>query len=44
MPHKILVKIIGVMNVHILGYINAMILWMIVFEYNTLLKVKSNRI
>jgi hypothetical protein len=32
-PHKILVKTIGEMSVHILGYTNAMILWMIVFGY-----------
>jgi hypothetical protein len=34
-PHKILVKTIGEMSVHILGYTNAIIQWMIVIGYNT---------
>jgi hypothetical protein len=38
-PHKILVKTIGEVNVHILGYTNAIILWIFVFGYNTLLNV-----
>jgi len=36
-PHNILVKTIGEMSVHILGYANTIIQWMIEFVYNTLL-------
>ncbi|OUR91948.1 hypothetical protein A9Q87_09100 [Flavobacteriales bacterium 34_180_T64] len=39
-PHKILAKTIGEMSVYILGYTNAIIQWMIVLGYNTLLNVR----
>ena len=40
LPHKILAKTIGEMSVYILGYTNAIIQWMIVLGYNTLLNVR----
>jgi hypothetical protein len=38
-PHKISAKTIGEMSVHILGYPNTIILWMIVFTHTYLFTI-----